>query len=1679
MVQGRRGGNRATKPPAAFKLGSSPGVSAPVRVEPPAQVLHVFAYVGSGNDVNTSALHDASSFVAIADADSRPDTDVRKSFRLLPGERRGWWSQNLDQSSRASIALVDGAVCNARARILLDSGSTTSILSLDLARRLKLSLDHRHRLRVNGIGGVTTHITAKAAVKITLGRDVVYFADLWVGNIGEGVECLLGMDFMVAAGVRLCALEGSVHLPDEERIPLVPPDGRPRVGAKIPICNVDDLYVGPGDSVDIPIIYGSRARQALVTWVCAGPRWLTTAIFDSDHLPRRIRVFNTSRARLMLPARTAVAVLVEEGFTPERERCVRVGSTRYYEWQQYIYESTHSKKHLAQVARSADRANAKLPPSVEKPSYPTPMKILSRRPETKKPGGVATAMHCVDDRSTRPESGSFVDLVAPLMASEGNSPLSARAQPSSTASDAEESERSIRLADPGFAEAEECAEVFHVAQLVDLESAEEASVYFHEGSELELLRELRSQLAVLPDLDQLDPPADLENADVGEPDETTPEELARLKSVLQRHAVVFLGNGNALPPAARGVICDLEVESGTKPIAQRARRIPGNLLPKVYELLRRLLESGIIEPSTSEWASPIVIVMKKNGVDIRLCIDYRLVNQLIKLLAYPLPLIDELLDNFEAVMWFLSLDMASGFWAIAMTTRAKLISAFICPLGHFQWVRMPFGLKNAPLIYQKVLDNCLWGFVRLPPWLEREVDPEVLEFFGLDPADLGLERTPAFERFTDQRTLVGARPKVARPAQGDASEGDQAVCASYECPAGKESLTVFELAIPALPTMRPVLRRSSYIDDIAYGAASWDDLCTTLDALLYRLRYWGISVSLPKSSFGKRSIPYLSHEVGREGLKATPKALKELAQLPFPSSLKQVQSFLGSLNYYAKFIEDFPVLAGALYELTDAWVKSGERLERAMLAFESLKVRLADTPVLRHPDRSRSFVVILHANPWAASAVLGQEHDGVVFPVRYTGRTLHDAETRYHPAEVEILALLRVLTTFYSLVVGKSIKVYTRFSVLKWLFQSRTLQGRCLQWAALLSPWTLQVERVQKDEDGLAALVAASITPREHLDELASQLTPYRMSATVAPLLSVEMLSPTYAGLVLTFDGSAKLKSNVGSSSFIVWQLPAWEPVHAEGLALTDVTVNEAEYRGLLSGLAYLIASGVRDVVVIGDSRLAIEQCQGTMRAIKRNLEVLLAEFHELRRHFDALQLLHVPRDFNAAADHLATTALRLGESFTVSDEAELTYLCALNRLPERMGGDAIKRDGKHCRATARDADDPDDIPEQCRRLRRQQLNSGGRQLMAATSASPPTPVGVASAHSALPHSASTSVADTSVAVGTNPGDSAACLTEIPGDSEFVYPRILEPAPVMGVDQILVVQTRSGRQASHVRAQADQAAQPARDGTSRNTSAGAARVPAANLTDVEPGLSGDEPAISSDEPPSRPDTVQPDSSNPTEERWRRILGHQAADADLARMIKFLHGQIEEFSWTECQVLGKQADQLVLDQHGVLRYMSPVVRDNTRPPRARLVVPVSMRADVLHMCHTDVQGGHQGVTRTYQRAKQEYYWLGMFKDVEQYVGECVDCVTSKGRPRNPGPSPGNLAPEYPFQVVSMDFVLPLPATGRGNTALLLFQCIFSGYVMCKAMSSTTALEVAQAYEEVVFRRFGASSYIRHD
>jgi ribonuclease HI len=239
--------------------------------------------------------------------------------------------------------------------------------------------------------------------------------------------------------------------------------------------------------------------------------------------------------------------------------------------------------------------------------------------------------------------------------------------------------------------------------------------------------------------------------------------------------------------------------------------------------------------------------------------------------------------------------------------------------------------------------------------------------------------------------------------------------------------------------------------------------------------------------------------------------------------------------------------------------------------------------------------------------------------------------------------------------------VYTRYSLLKWFMNSKSVQGRLLQWSALLSPWTMEVCKVERDEDGLAALVAAGITPRERLDQVAADLVPLKSMRVKAAMVSLEMLDAECSGYVLSFDGAAKLKAQAGSASFVMWKLPAWEPVHARSIYLDGGTVNEAEYNGLLSRLSFVaewqLAEPVRKLVVVGDSCIVIQQCQGVIGRSQLHLTLLLNQFHALKSQFESVDLVHAKREFNGAADYLARLALRSGETKVIEDEKTFTQL--------------------------------------------------------------------------------------------------------------------------------------------------------------------------------------------------------------------------------------------------------------------------------------------------------------------------------------------------------------------------------------------------------------------------------------
>ena len=125
-----------------------------------------------------------------------------------------------------------------------------------------------------------------------------------------------------------------------------------------------------------------------------------------------------------------------------------------------------------------------------------------------------------------------------------------------------------------------------------------------------------------------------------------------------------------------------------------------------------ILARGVVVPSRSSWASPIVLVTKKDG-SLRFCVDYRKLNSVTRKDVYPLPRVDDILDSIgkTPARYFSKLDLRSGYWQVKMVPNDQEKTAFTIFYGLFEFTVMPFGLCNAPATFQRLMETVLHGLL--------------------------------------------------------------------------------------------------------------------------------------------------------------------------------------------------------------------------------------------------------------------------------------------------------------------------------------------------------------------------------------------------------------------------------------------------------------------------------------------------------------------------------------------------------------------------------------------------------------------------------------------------------------------------------------------------------------------------------------------------------------------------------------------------------------------------------------------------------------------------------------------------------------------------------------------------------------------------------------------------------
>ncbi|GJR19228.1 reverse transcriptase domain-containing protein [Tanacetum coccineum] len=211
----------------------------------------------------------------------------------------------------------------------------------------------------------------------------------------------------------------------------------------------------------------------------------------------------------------------------------------------------------------------------------------------------------------------------------------------------------------------------------------------------------------------------------------------------------------------------------------------------------------------------------------------------------------------------------------------------------------------------------------------------------------------------------------------------------------------------------------------------------------------------------------LGHKISKNGIEVDKAKVDVIAKLPHPTTVKGIRSFLGHAGFYHRFIQDFSKIAQpmtGLLEKDTPFFFSKECIE----AFQTLKKKLTEAPILVAPDWDLPFELMCDASDYAIGAVLGQRKTKHFQPIHYASKTMMDAQAHYTRTEKELLAVVYAFEKFRPyLVLSKSI-VYTDHTALKYLFSKQDAKPRLLRWVLLLQEFDIII-RDKKGAENLAA----------------------------------------------------------------------------------------------------------------------------------------------------------------------------------------------------------------------------------------------------------------------------------------------------------------------------------------------------------------------------------------------------------------------------------------------------------------------------------------------------------------------------------------------------------------------------------------------------------------------------------
>nr|GEX06878.1 DNA-directed DNA polymerase [Tanacetum cinerariifolium] len=274
-----------------------------------------------------------------------------------------------------------------------------------------------------------------------------------------------------------------------------------------------------------------------------------------------------------------------------------------------------------------------------------------------------------------------------------------------------------------------------------------------------------------------------------------------------------------------------------------------------------------------------------------------------------------------------------------------------------------------------------------------------------------------------------------------------------------------------------------FMDDFSVFGNSFQTCLSHLEKMLKRCEDTNLCLNWEKSHFMVKEGIVLGHKISKERIEVDKAKVDVIAKLPHPTTVKGIRSFLGHAGFYRRFIQDFSKIARPMTRLLEKdtpFFFSKEYVE----AFQTLKRKLTEAPILIAPDWDMPFELMCDASDFAIGAVLGQHQEKHFRPIYYASKTMTEAESNYTTTKNEMLAVVYAFEKFRSyLIMNKSI-VYTDHSALKYLFLKKDSKARLLRWVLLLQEFTFKVIDTKGTENLAADHLSRLENPHQNSKEI-------------------------------------------------------------------------------------------------------------------------------------------------------------------------------------------------------------------------------------------------------------------------------------------------------------------------------------------------------------------------------------------------------------------------------------------------------------------------------------------------------------------------------------------------------------------------------------------------------------------